>query len=309
MTESRAKMRQIILWRIEAFAFDLAQFLCRLFPIDIVSKFGSWLCRRLGPLTSPHRVALTNLKIAFPDASQAEIDRLLDAQWGEFGRWAVEFPVLDRIVADQGRVEVIGAARLAEIRDGGKPVVFFSGHFSSFELMSAAILHAGITCWMTGRATNNPYVDASIRKSRRRYGTRLFAPKGARGTRDLLRGLGRGESVALMNDQKFNGGVAAPFFGVMAHTAPGPASFALRFGVPLQPMSVRRRAGGGARYQVIVHEPMHLVDTGNRDADVAAGVRRINAFIEDRVRERPHEWWWVHKRWPTEVYKRPAEPA
>ena len=173
--------------------------------------------------------------------------------------------------------------------------------------MSAAILHAGITCWMTGRATNNPYVDASIRKSRRRYGTRLFAPKGPKGTRDLLRGLGRGECVALMNDQKLNSGVAAPFFGVMAHTAPGPASFALRFGVPLQPMSVRRKTGEGARYQVIVHEPMRLVDTGDRGADVEAGVRRINAFIEDRVRERPHEWWWVHKRWPKETYKRPAK--
>jgi KDO2-lipid IV(A) lauroyltransferase len=250
--------------------------------------------------------ALTNLSIAFPNASQAEIYRLLDAQWGEFGRWAVEFPVLDRIVADPSRVEVIGADRLAEIRDGGTPVVFFSGHFSSFELMSAAILHAGITCWMTGRATNNPYVDASIRQSRRRYGTQLFAPKGARGTRDLLRGLARGESVALMADQKFNGGVAAPFFGVTAYTAPGAASFALRFDIPLQPMSVRRKTGQGARYQVIVHDPMHLVDTGDRAADIETGVRRINAFIEDRVRERPHEWFWVHKRWPNETYKPPA---
>lgn len=304
MTDSPPPLRQIVLWRIEAGAYGVAEFLARLFPIDAVSDFGAWLCRRLGPLTSPNRVAATNLRIAFPDASPAEIDRLLDAQWGEFGRWAVEFSVLDRIVTDPTRVEVIGAERLAAIRDGAGPVVFFSGHFSSFELMSAAILHAGITCWLTGRATNNPYVEARIRKNRRRYGMRLFAPKGARGTRELLRALGRGESVALMNDQKFNGGVAAPFFGVTAHTAPGPSTFALRFGVPLQPMSVRRKTGEGARYQVIVHEPIYLVDTGDRDADIEAGVRRINAFIEDRVRERPHEWFWVHKRWPSETYKK-----
>jgi KDO2-lipid IV(A) lauroyltransferase len=307
MTDSPTKMRQEVLWRIEALAFDLAQFLSRTFPIDAVSNFGAWVARRLGPLTGPNRVALTNLRIAFPHASQAEIDRLLDAQWGEFGRWAAEFPVLDRIVTDPSRIEVIGAERLAQIRDEGRPVVFFSGHFSSMELMSAVILHAGIDCWMTGRDTNNPYVNAAIRKSRRRYGVVKFAPKGARGTRDLLRALGRGESVALMADQKFNGGVAAPFFGVTAHTAPGSATFALRFGIPLQPMSVRRKTDEGARYQVIVHEPIWLEDTGDRDADVEAGVRRINAFIEERVRERPHEWFWVHKRWPNETYKRPAK--
>jgi KDO2-lipid IV(A) lauroyltransferase len=197
---------------------------------------------------------------------------------------------------------VAGAERLAAIRAGAGPVVFISGHFSSFEIMPAVIIHAGITCQITYRATNNPYVDESIRKSRWRYGVRLFAPKGTDGARELLRALGRGESVALMNDQKFNGGVAAPLFGRMAHTAPGPSTFALRFGVPLQPMSVQRL--GKARFRVVVHDPITLEDTGDRGADIETGVRRINAFIEERVRERPAEWFWVHKRWPKETYRR-----
>ena len=153
----------------------------------------------------------------------------------------------------------------------------------------------------SGRATNNPYINARILRQRRRYGVTQFAPKGAKGTRDLLRALGRGESVALMNDQKFNGGVAAPFFGVLCHTAPGPSTFALRFGLPLQPMSVQRTTK--ARFRVVAHEPIVLEDTGDRDADIETGVRRINAFVEDRVRERPTEWFWVHKRWPGETYK------
>ena len=62
-------------------------------------------------------------------------------------------------------------------------------------------------------------------------------------------------------------------------------------------MSVQR-IGDQARFKVIVHDPIHLVDTGDRDADIEAGVRRINAFIEERVRARPDEWFWVHKRWP-----------
>lgn len=299
---AKASFGQDLMWRAEALAYDLAEAVARKFPIDTVSDFGAWLFKTLGPLTSAHRTAETNLRIVFPDADDAEIARLLEAQWREAGRWFGEFTILDRIIAEPARVEVVGAERLKAIAGGAGPVVFISGHFSSFEVMAAVILRAGITCQITYRATNNPYVDARIRKARFRYGVRMFAPKGAEGARELIRALARGESVALMNDQKFNGGVAAPLFGVMAHTAPGPSTFALRFGIPLQPMSVQRRDKG--RFRVIVHEPIHLADTGDRAADIEAGVRRVNAFIEDRVRARPTEWFWVHKRWPNETYKK-----
>ncbi len=302
MTDKTSQLRQTILWRLEAWGYDVAAVLARIFPIDAVSDFGARFFRTFGPLTSAHRVAQTNLRIAFPDASDAEIARLLDEQWGETGRWIAEFPVLDRIISDPGRVEVVGAERLAAIAAGAGPAVFVSGHFSSFEIMAAVIVHSGVTCQITYRATNNPYVDERIRANRWRYGVRLFAPKGTDGARELLRALSRGESVALMNDQKFNGGVASPLFGVTAHTAPGPSSFALRFGIPLQPMSVQRIEG--ARFRVMVHEPIRLADTGDRNADIETGVRRINAFMEDRIRARPAEWFWVHKRWPNETYKR-----
>ncbi|MFC3071134.1 lysophospholipid acyltransferase family protein [Phenylobacterium soli] len=304
---AKASFGQHLLWRLEAFAYDVVEALARAFPIDAVSDFGSALFRRLGPLTSSHRVAETNLRIAFPAASDAEIARLLDEQWGQLGRWAAEFPILDRIVADPARVEVVGAERLKAIAEGGGPVVFISGHFSSFELMPAVILHAGITCQITYRATNNPYVDARIHRARTRYGVELFAPKGLEGARELIRALSRGESVALMNDQKFNGGIAAPLFGVMAHTAPGPSTFALRFKIPLQPMSVERI--GKTHFRVTAHEPIWLDDTGDRDADLEAGVRKVNAFMEERILAQPTQWFWVHKRWPNEIYKKSSSHA
>jgi len=292
-----------LIWTLEAAVFDAALALARLFPVDSVSNFGGSLFSILGPLTSANRVAERNLRIAFPEARDAEINSLLRAQWIELGRSLAEFLVLDRIVADSSRVQVEGEAALKAIAEGAGPVVFISGHFSCFEVMAAAIVRAGVKCQVTYRAMNNPYVDESVRKNRFRYGVRLFAPKGLEGARELMRALQRGESVALMNDQKFNGGIAAPLFGHLAHTAPGPSTFALRFGVPIQPMSVER-VGPGARFKVVVHEPMRLADTGDREADIAAGVRRINAFIEDRVRARPTEWFWVHRRWPSEEYRK-----
>lgn len=293
---------QDLVWRLEAFAFDVFTGLARLFPVDWVSDFGARAFKALGPLTGSHKVAERNLRLAFPEASDAEIGRLLAEQWDNLGRFLVEHPLLDKIIGDPSRVEIVGRERLDEIARSGRPVVFISGHFSNLEVMPAAIVHAGVTCQITYRAANNPYVEKRIRDSRFRYGVRYFAPKGGDGARELLDAMGRGESVALMNDQKFNGGVAAPFFGHPAHTAPGPSRLALRFDAPLQPMSVQRTKG--ARFRVVVHPPIVLEQTGDRAADIEAGVRRVNAFVEDRVRERPGEWWWVHKRWPNEVYAR-----
>jgi KDO2-lipid IV(A) lauroyltransferase len=288
---------------LEAALFDAVSFAVRLFPIDSVSNAGAWLFQKLGPLTSANRVAEQNLRIAFPEAGDHEIRRLLRAQWAELGRTLTEFPIVDRIVADTARVQIEGLERLRAIAAGEGPVVFVSGHFSNFELMAAAIVGAGVPCQVTYRAMNNPYVDARVRRSRFRYGVRLFAPKGLDGARELMRAIERGESVALMNDQKFNGGVEAPLFGRMAHTAPGPSTFALRFGIPIQPMSIER-TGPGARFKVIAHAPFRLEDTGDRAADIAAGVARINAFIEERIRARPTEWFWVHRRWPNEAYRK-----
>jgi len=293
----------VFIWMLEAALFDGACALARLFPVDSVSDCGAWIFRLLGPRTRANRVAETNLRIAFPQASDAELKVLLKAQWTELGRSLAEFPLLHRIVADTQRLEVEGETMLREIAASGKPVVFISGHFSNFEMMAAAMMRAGLNCQITYRAMNNPYVDERVRRNRASYGVRLFAPKGLAGARELMRAIGRGESIALLNDQKFNGGVAAPIFGVMAHTAPGPSSYALRFGIPIVPLSVQR-TGPGARFKVIVHEPMHLEDTGDREADIETGVRRINAFMEERILARPAEWFWVHRRWPNEVYRR-----
>jgi KDO2-lipid IV(A) lauroyltransferase len=301
MAKTRGAFAQDLIWRLEAMGFDLFTALMRALPPDAASGLGAWLGKAIGPLTSAHRVATRNLRLAFPDMDDAERARLLKAQWDNVGRAFAEFPFMDRLTPASGRVEMVHPERLARIAKGGKPVVFISGHFSNWEVMPAAIVDAGIVCDMTYRAANNPYVDARIKESRRRYGVRLFAPKGGDGARELLLALGRGQSVAMMNDQKYDGGVAAPFFGRTVRTLPAAVRLALRFGTVLQPMSVTRTEG--ARFRCVVHEPIVVADTGERAADMEAGVRQINAFIEQHVRDKPEEWFWVHRRWPAEAYQ------
>lgn len=307
MAETTPSFAQDLLWRLEALAFDIFTGVSRLFPVDAVSDFGAWLFGTLGPLTSSHHVAETNLRIAFPEASDAEIETLLAEQWRQTGRFFAEFPIIDRIVKEPGRLEVVGRERLEAIARAGGPAVLVSGHFSTIEVMAAAIVGAGVRCEVSYRAANNPYVNRRIREGRARYGVDRLAPKGTEGARALMRALVKGDAVALLNDQKANDGIAVPFFGVDAYTAPGPAAFALRFKVPVVPMSVQRRHK--SRFTVFVHEPIVLEETGDRAADVEAGTRRITAFIEERIRARPTEWFWVHKRWPKELYKKALSKA
>ena len=212
-----------------------------------------------------------------------------------------EFFVMDRIMADPSRVEVVGREKLDAIVASGRPAVFVSGHFANFEVMAAASRVVGIRGVLAYRGVNNPYIDRRMRESRRRYGIELFAPKGVEGGREVMSQLKQGVSVGILSDQKYHEGPLAPFFGHGVRTQHAPVRFAMRFGAHLQPGWVERLQG--ARFRVHVADPILLPQTGGTHADVEAGVGAINAFIESRVRARPWEYWWVHRRFPDELYK------
>lgn len=285
---------------MEAAGFAAFVALMRGLGLERASAFGGWLLRRLGPRTSTQKTVLRNLRIAFPDMSLDDRLKLAADQWEQTGRSFAETAVMDRLTLASGRIEVVGLERLQAIRDAGRPVVFVGGHFANIETMAATIIGAGVPCQVTYRAANNPYVDAQIVKLRAAYGIKLFAPKGGDGARELLQGMARGESVALMNDQKFNEGPEVVFFGQPVNAAPGPSRLALRFGTIIQPLSVMRLPG--VRFRVTAHEPIVLEKTGDRSAEIARGVQAVTTFVEERVREHPVDWFWVHKRWPDRVY-------
>ncbi len=291
-----------LFWRLEALGYDVTSVVVRLFPIEWISGLGAWMFKWLGPLTPSARIAERNIDIAFPELTPEARAALLREQWDNLGRTFFEFPMTDQLTPAKGRVEVVGRERLVAIANSGKPAILISGHFANWEVMAAAIVDAGVPARVTYRAANNPYIDQRIIDARARYGVKMFAPKGGSGSRELIETLQKGESVTFLNDQKFNKGVAAPFFGHTAHTAGASTRIALKFGAVMQPMSVQRLPS--ARFRVVVADPIVLEHTGDRERDVEAGVRQINAFVEARVRERPAEWFWVHKRWPREEYVR-----
>jgi KDO2-lipid IV(A) lauroyltransferase len=292
-------------WRLEVLGYDIVRLLLSPLSIDRISALGGKLFQWIGPLTSKHHIAETGLRIAFPDADDARIKALLSESWNRTGRVLAEFPFLHRIkIFDEGsRVDVVGIEQFDKLKREGKGAVLISGHFSNWELMAAVIGQSGLPNRTTYRPTNNPYLDKRIRAERAAYGIDLMVAKsGARGAKELFEALKSGDSIAFLNDQKFNEGIEVPFFGVGAMTLPGPTRMALQTGAPLVPMSIERT--NGVYFKVVIHEPIELDNTGDRDADVKAGLVKINRFVEDRVRENPVDWFWVHRRWPKPLYKK-----
>ncbi len=296
---------QKLQWRVEVLAYDIVRLLMLPFSLDKISGFGGWLAEKIGPKTSKHQIAKINMKIAFPEADDKQIEKWLLESWNQMGRTMAEFPLLHRIkVFDQNsRVQVDGLERLEKLKQEGKAAVLVSGHFANWEIMAAVFSQAGLPVRVTYRPTNNPYFDKRIRATRARYGIDLMVAKsGAKGAKQLIKALKSGESVALLNDQKFNEGIEVDFFGKPAMTAPGPTRLALQTGVDFIPMSIVRTQG--AHFKVTVHEPIALNKSANRKADIKDGTEKITRFVEDFIRTHPSQWFWVHRRWPKEIYKK-----
>ncbi len=300
-----AKLFQHLIWRLEVLAYDFVRLLMMPFSLEQVSNFAGKLVGFIGPKTSKHHIARTNMKLAFPDAPDAQIEQWLKESWNQIGRTFGEFPLLHlfRVSEITPRIEVVGLEHFEKLKKSGKGAVLIAGHFANWELLAAGFLQAGLPVRVTYRPTNNPYFDKRILKQRAANGVTLMVPKsGPKGAKELISALRSGTSVALMNDQKFNQGLEIPFFGIPAMTAPGPTRLAMQTGAPLIPMSITRISG--TNFRVTIHEEIPLANTGNRANDIKATVIKITEFIEEQIRARPSDWFWVHRRWPKKFYKK-----
>ncbi|HWG78749.1 MAG TPA: lauroyl acyltransferase [Stellaceae bacterium] len=271
----------------------MAVFAC--LPVGLASAIGGFLGRNIGPRLRASRGARRNLGRALPGNSESDNERILRAMWDNLGRAVAENPHLRRICAEgSGRVEIINGEAIAALLAAGRPSLLFGGHFANWEVGPTTIHRImGSALLSVYRAANNPWVD---RLQRRGLRTRLAVAKGAQGGRELIRHLRRGGHVAMLVDQKLNDGIAVPFFGRDAMTAPAIARLAQQFDCPIVPVRVERL--GGARFRFTVEPSFTVADSGNAVGDVQATMARVNAVIEAWVRARPEQWLWLHRRWP-----------
>jgi KDO2-lipid IV(A) lauroyltransferase len=265
-------------------------------PLDWASAIGGYLARRIGPLLGISKRARLNLNHALPGLSDAEAERIIAGMWDNLGRVAAEYPHLRKIRVFQpgGRVETHGFEHMFRAVAAGRRTIIFSGHFANWEIGMLAAVQYGISVAQIYRAANNPLVDRMITRFRGRGGELI--PKGTVAARRAIAVLRRGAHLTMLADQKMNDGIPVPFFGQPAMTTSALAGLALRFDCDVLPARVERL--GGARFRLTVFPPLPLPRTGDHHADVAALMTRVNQTLEEWVRDRPAEWFWLHRRWP-----------
>ena len=283
--------------RIEAAFAGLAMRLFALLPRARASALGGWLARQVGPRLGISRRARRNLARALPELDRAAQDRVIVEMWDNLGRVVGEFPHLKTMDAytPGAAIEAVGLEHVDAAIARGKPLIFYSGHFGNWEVAALTASLCGLKLAAVYRAANNPLVDRMMIALRRDLGADPI-PKGAQGARKILSAIKAGQSLCMLVDQKMNDGIAVPFFGRDAMTAPAIAELALRYDCTVLPARVERLPG--ARFQVTVFPPHDLPASGDKAADVLSLMTLINRTLEGWIRARPGQWFWLHRRWP-----------
>lgn len=266
-------------------------------PLGLASAAGGAIARLVGPRLALTGRARRNLDLALPHLSDEERRGIIREMWDNLGRIAAEYPHLARLkcFAPGARVEVVGTEHIDRARTRGRPLIFFSGHFGNWEVASIAVKQCGLDLVQVYRSANNPAVEAIMRRLRQSLGVEPVR-KGPAGARRIVAALRQGQNLALLIDQKMNDGIVVPFFGRAAMTAPALAELALRYDCPVLPVRVDRL--DGARFRVTIFRALDFARSGDRQADVRSAMTEVNHCLEEWIRERPGQWFWLHRRWP-----------
>lgn len=270
-------------------------------PLSLQAAIGNALGRLLALIPgSRRRIVETNLALCFPGASPAERRRWL--------RQAFQASV--RAMLDHGVMRWGSDAQLrrlvridnpeAAMGDGVRPVIWLAPHFVGL-VMGGVRLSMDRPLATMYRPAKNPVIDRMMLQGRSRFSAVLVAKED--GIKPLLKTLKERMPFYYLpdQDQGRSNAVFVPFFGVPAATLSALPRLAKLTGAQVVPVTTRLLPGGQG-YAVHFYPPWDNYPSGDLEADVA----RMNAFIEERIREMPDQYLWLHRRFKT----RPAgEPS
>lgn len=297
-------MTHPVRYRLEALVAWLLLLVLRGLPLDWASAAGSLLGRLFGRFSGKSRIARLQVAAVMPERSAAETRRIVSGMWDNFGRTVAELThlrTLQRPDVFERRVEIVGREHVTALADDERGALMFTGHLGNWELLTILTRHLGVPQYVVYRAANNPLVDRMI-TTQRRDAVLGHIPKGAQGARQLIKLLRQHQHVGTFVDQRMNDGIAVPFFGYPAMTAPAIAQLALAMDLPVVGGFCERLRG--AHFRITITPPVQVERSGDRDADVLAFMSEINRTIESWVRRRPDQWLWIHRRWGKDFVRR-----
>jgi KDO2-lipid IV(A) lauroyltransferase len=269
--------------------------LIHLLPFRAIVAIGNGLGTLLYPLAAERRrVGMINLKLCFPEMSDEAREKLVRDHFKMFCRGLIERSILWWSSGERIRslIRVEGAEHFEAIKD--KPAILLTPHFVAMDAGGQWIAqHTDTVCMYANQ--KNMYLTELLLKKRARFrNQRLYSRQ--QGLRPILKGMREGMPFIYPpdQDQGIRDGAFIPFFGVPAATMTSVPRIAQMTGAKVVP-SITRMLPGGEGYVLTFYPAWENYPSGDDIADT----RRMNEFIEERVREMPEQYFWLHKRFKT----------
>ena len=264
-------------------------------PLLMLARIGEAAGAALYVLGRERRnVCLINLARCFPEMPEAKRTALAKAHFRAFGRTLLERSILWWAPEERVKrlVSIVGLERLHALK--GKPLILLAPHFVGLDAgctrLTCEIDMAGIYS-----KQKNQLFNKLLLSGRTRFGYQRAISR-QEGIRPALAALKEGIPFYYLPDQDYGprDAIFVPFFAASAATITGLSRLTRITGARVLPCVTRVLPGGGG-YELTCHPAWENFPSG----DDAADARRMNAFIEERVREMPEQYFWTHKRFKT----------
>ena len=211
--------------------------------------------------------------------------------WGNYGMTFIEYIFLNYFKKNNSHINIIGEENLTQVLKNKKPVIFISGHFANYELMSMEITKKNINLATIYRPLNNIFLNPFMEYLRKKYVCKHQIKKGIKGVKDAINFIKKRHSIALMIDQRVSEGEMVELFGKPALTTTLPAQLAIKFQLTIIPVFIERVSNG--KFNIEFKKEINV----NRFKDKLELTKELNLTLEKMIAKNPNQWIWTHNRW------------
>jgi len=203
----------------------------------------------------------------------------------------VEYVFLNHFRKQDSHLKIKNKQILLNIPQEKKPVIFISGHFANFELMSMEITKNKVSLATIYRPLNNIFLNPLMEFLRKKYVCQNQIKKGINGVRDCIKYIKNNYSIALMIDQRVSEGEKINLFGKPALTTTLPAQLSLKFALDIIPVYIERDQDNNFEIEF-----QNRIDPKNFKSKIDL-TKELNKVLEKMIVRNPNQWIWTHNRW------------
>ena len=286
---------RILKYFLQALLIYIFYLIILLLGLTISRKIFSYLFTILGPFIKSNKILNSNLLKINKDYTYDDIKKISKKMWHNYSKVFVEYIFLNKFKKENKHIVIKNKNILNNILLKQKPVIFVSGHFANFELMSMELIKNNFKLATIYRPLNNFFLNPLMEFLIRNYVCKNQIKKGRHGVKKAVEFIKDNHSIALMVDQRVSEGKLLNFFNYPALTTTLPAQLAIKFNCDIVPIYISRQ--DNETFVIEVYEPITAPKNDNSDKLKEDISLNLNEILEDMIKKDPGQWILTHNRW------------